>query len=359
MDVDLQGVTVRFLDAHPREVRLVERQLPGVMPSPAAAPPDLVVSFVDTLAMHGQVRRIGDDLVDDKGVILVRPGHGRVARVRVPLGGGHDDGVVVCERHVRVVPLLFPLVLEAALGKGLLPLHAVAFTHRGVGVAATGWPGSGKTAVLLAMLAAGAQPVAAEWVLVSQDGHQLLGMPQALRLKPSHVDRWPELSSLSRAAGGPRRRALSALRPVAARIAPSTKPFVERALQVDVPLHRLKLGASAASAATGRLSAAPFDVLVLLEDAEVGEPTVERVEATFAAERIAAGLDHDFAELHAARRLFHYASARSGNDSVGATDAAHRQLLARHLPFRPIFLLRHRQPTAFETLRAAVERAIA
>lgn len=355
MDIDLHGVTLRFLDVHPADVRLVQRQLPGVAPHVGVVDPDVVVAFVDALDMHGEVHRIGDDLVDDKGVVLVRPGHGRTARARVPLGGG--DGVVVCERHVREVPLLLTLVRMAALAKGLLALHAVAFTHRGIGVAATGWSGSGKTALLLAMLAGRAQPVAAEWVLVSQDGSRLLGLPQAVRLKPSHVDRCAELARLTRAVGGTRGRLLASLRPMVARVAPPVKARFDRALQVDVPLHRFETGARGAEV-TGRLPTASFDVLVLLEDAEVGEPTVERVGAGFATERIAVGLEHDLAEFHAARRVLHYSSARSGEHSLGATDAANRRLLARHLASRPVFLLRHRQPTSFATLRAAVEQAI-
>jgi len=356
MDIDLHGVTLRFLDAHPGDIRLVQRQLPGVAPHAGVVDPDVVVAFVDTVEMHGEVRRIGDDLVDDKGVVLVRPGHGRTARARLTLGVG-GEGVVVCERHVREVPLLVTLVRLAALGKGLLALHAVAFTHRGIGVAATGWSGSGKTAVLLAMNAVGAQPVAAEWVLVSQDGSRLLGVPQAVRLKPSHVDRCADLARLTRAVGGTRGRLLAALRPMMARVAPPVKARFDRALHVDVPLHRFETGARGAEV-TGRLPTAPFDVLVLLEDAEVGEPTVERVEAGFATERIAVGLEHDLAEFYAARRVLHYASARSCEDSVGVADDAHRRLLARHLASRPVFLLRHRQPTSFAALQAAVEQAI-
>ncbi|MHB1931197.1 MAG: hypothetical protein ACYCUG_17540 [Acidimicrobiales bacterium] len=254
------------------------------------------------------------------------------------------------------MPLLVPLVRMSALGKGLLPLHAVAFTHRGVGIAATGWSGSGKTALLLAMTAVGAHPVAAEWLLVSQDGRQLLGVPQPVRLKASHVDRCADLVRLSPGVGGARARLLRAVRLMAARVAPSTTPLVERALQVDVPLHLLEKGLKGP---TSRLPTTSFDLLFLLEDAEVGETSVERVDTRFATERIAVALEHDLEELDAARRVFHYASARSGDHGKGVADAAHRQLLALHLASRPVFLLRHRQPTPFAALRAAVERAIA
>lgn len=357
VDVDLHGVNLRLLDARLQDVHLVQRQFPGMEFRPSAASPDVVVRFVDALVMHGQVSRIGGDLVDDEGVVLVRRGKGRAARARVPVG--QRDAVVVCERHIREVPLLVHLIRMAAVDKGLLALHAVAFTHRGIGVAATGWSGSGKTALLLAMMAGGAHPVAAEWVLVSQDGSRLLGVPQAVRLKPSHVDRWAELAGPAIAAGGARRRLLSALRPVASRVAPRTKAFVERALRVDVPLQGLHRGKIPAGKPEDGPPTAPFDVLVMLEDAEVSEVNVERIGSDFAAERIAIGLEHDLAELQAASAVLRYASGRPLGAPFGPTDTATRRLLARHLESRPVFLLRHRQPTPFETLRLAVERAIA
>jgi hypothetical protein len=356
VDLDLHRLTLRLVDARPDDVRLVRRQYPAPAVDGGASTADVVVRFVDALAMSGDIRRIGEDLVDDEGVVLVRAGHGSAARIRVQLGEG--GSALVCERHVREVPLLATLLRLAAVRKGLLPLHAVAFRYQGVGVAATGWSGSGKTATLLAMLAVGAQPVSAEWVLVTEDGCELLGVPQTVRLKPSHVERWAALASLTGVAGGARRRLLSALRPVATRVAPSAARLFEQALHVDVPLHRLAHRAVGASGQGCALPTAPFDVLVLLEDAEVAAPTVEPVSAAFAVERILVGLEHDLTELEAARRALRYSWPGSGDDFVGAADAAHRQLLTRHLASRPIFLLRHRQPTPFDVLRAAVEQTI-
>lgn len=356
--MDLHGVTLRLLDARPADVRLVQRQFSAPAIHLSSSAPDVVVRFVDALEMSGDIRRVGEDLVDDEGVVLVRPGHGRVARIRLQLEG---DGALVCERHVREVPLLGTLTRLAAVRKGLLPLHAVAFCHRGVGVAATGWSGSGKTAALLAMLAVGAQPVAAEWVLVSEDGRQLLGVPQPVRLKPSHLQRSARLARLAVEAGGARRRVLSAVRPLATRVAPSAGRRLERELHVDVALHRVARtagGAGGQGSALPALPTAPFDVLVLLEDAEVAAPTVEPVSAARAVERIALGLEHDLREFRDAHRALRYSWSRSGDDCLGAADATHRQLLTRHLASRPIFLVRHRQPTPFDVLRSAVEQTI-
>ena len=359
VDVSLHEVVVRLVDALADDVRLVQRQFPGVTAEVRAGDADVVVRFVDSMPTCGVVRRAGSDAVDDAGLIVTRPGSGRSARARMPLTG-QGDWAVICERHVLEVPHLVALIRLAALRKGLLPLHAVAFRHRGKGIAITGWSGSGKTAALLAMLAAGAVPIAAEWVLVSADGSELLGIPQPVRVKPSHIDRWPALGGMTSGGrtSGARHRLLSAVRPVIRRVAPSANAAVERALQVDVPVHQLVGDAAPVPVAS---LVAPLDLVVVLEDAEVPRPTVEQLPAEAAVERIAVGLEHDLDELNAARRALRYGWAHPVPDVLGleAADAAHRGLLARHVESHPVFLLRHRQPTPFDVLRAAVEEAMA
>ncbi|HUF84536.1 MAG TPA: hypothetical protein VMQ81_08100 [Acidimicrobiia bacterium] len=352
--LDVHGLTIRLEDAGSAEIALVQRQLPGVQPAPVAGSPEVVVRFVRSVAPQGTVHRFGSDLVDDDGIVLVRRGRGRPARARLRLD--RDPVEVVCERHGREVPGLVTAIRMAALHRGFLPLHAVAFRHRGVGFVATGWSGSGKTAVLLAMLAAGAVPVAAEWVLVDPDGRELLGIPQPVRIKPSHTRRWPDLTASTRATMTASRRVLAAVRPALRRIA-TLNAALEGALHVDVSFTRL------ASEVGTRPDApsAPFDVVLLLDDADVPTTRVERVGAEHAIERIAVGLEHDLDDWRDARRMLRYAWARPVPDPLGidAADRVHRELLARHLATRPAFAVYHRQPTPFHALREAAEQAIA
>lgn len=91
----------------------------------------------------------------DKGVVLVRPGPGE-RPAPVYRWARAANGVVVCERHVREVALLYTSVRMATFGKGLLPLHNVALTHRGIA--------RGRLlAALRPMVALVAPPVKASW----------------------------------------------------------------------------------------------------------------------------------------------------------------------------------------------------
>ena len=355
MDLDVHGVTLRFVDAGPAEEALVGRQLPDAVRAPGGGPADVTVRFVDRLSVATTATAVGADLVDDEGLIVTRPGAGRAgqaqARARVVLERDDADAIV-CERHVREVPFLVSLLRIAALRKGLLPLHTVVLRHQGIGLAATGWSGSGKTAVLLAMVAGGASPVAAEWALVAPDGAELLGVPQPVRVKPSHVARWPALAPVVAGARTRRQRLLGAAAPVTRLLPGPLAAAAEGASHVDVPLSLLP------GVATGGVDrSAPFDVLLLLEGAQVATPEVVPVDPGTAVERVAAGLEHDLDELRRARRTLRYARGAEVADPLSVDRAAHRQreLVERHLGSRPAMALRCRQPAPFDALRRAVE----
>lgn len=354
MELDVHGVRLRFDDAMAADRDLVRRQLPGAdAAQPSPAPPDVVVRFVNTLALRGDPRRVGTEIVDDEGLVVTRRSKRGSARARVVVDG-EAAASIVCERHALEVPFLVPLLCMAALRKGLLPLHAAAFRYQGRGVAATGWSGAGKTAVLLAMTAAGAAPVATEWALLSADGSELLGVPQPVRVKPSHVARWSALGRPVTAARSPRQRLLAALLRATDHLPGRVASTVEGAVYVDVPVARLPGVAPATTSA-------PFDVLLLLEDADVERPSVVAIEADAAVERLAAGLEHDLGELRRARRVLRYARGRPVADPLGIDAAAglQRELLTCHLTSRAVPLLRYRQAVAFDVLRSTVERTLA
>ena len=183
MDYDLQGwVGVRLLNATPAEVAVVDRQL-GPIRGTLDRPPDLTLRFVERLDTPG-LRYLGQEeaAFTDEAFLLLRTKYGTRARVQIPFEQVGGPCEIVCERGVRSIPLLIPLLNLTALGKGLLPLHAAAFRYRGQGVLVTGWSKGGKTEALLAFIARGAEYIGDEWVYVSSDGDRMFGIPEPIRL---------------------------------------------------------------------------------------------------------------------------------------------------------------------------------
>ena len=166
VDLDLHGIVgIRLLDAQERDVRTVVRQI-GPLVRPLDGEPDIVVRFVDELPDAGRMTYAGwpDCAATDEDFYLLRGREGVAARTLLPVDDVGSRCEIVCERRAGHVPHLLAVINMTALRRGVLPLHASAFTYRGVGVLATGWGKGGKTEVLLALAARGARYVGDEWV---------------------------------------------------------------------------------------------------------------------------------------------------------------------------------------------------
>jgi hypothetical protein len=177
IDYDLHGLAgVRLVDASPADAAAVDRQLGGLR-GELRRDPDVVIRFVDRLAVSGPVRLLGlgEAAFSDDAFLLLRSRHKARARVRVDVARAGRGGEIVSERGIPAIPLLVPIVNLAVLANGGLPLHASAFLHGETGVVATGWSKGGKTEALLAFMTHGARFVGDEWIYVDPGGARVSG----------------------------------------------------------------------------------------------------------------------------------------------------------------------------------------
>src|SRR3954470_297917 len=194
VDFDLHGIVgIRVLDARPTNVETLTRQV-GPLRAPLTRDPDITIRFVDELPESRPMTYANwpESAATEDAFYLLRGKDGVTARTRLPIDAIGDGCHVVCERRAGHVPHLLALVNLTALTRGVLPLHASAFTYRGVGVLATGWGKGGKTETLLAFAARGARYVGDEWVYLTPDG-DMLGVPEPIRLWHWHVAQLPAL----------------------------------------------------------------------------------------------------------------------------------------------------------------------
>ena len=94
------------------------------------------------------------------------------------------------------VPHLLAIINLTALTKGVLPLHATAFSTASaagsMGVLVAGWSKGGKTETLLACMSEGARYVGDEWVFLTPDG-RMHGLPEPIRLWSWQLEQMPAL----------------------------------------------------------------------------------------------------------------------------------------------------------------------
>jgi hypothetical protein len=193
IEFDIHGlVGIRLVDPSQCDLTAVTKQL-GTRPGPLEREPDITLRFVDRLPTS-RVRYLGFNQFGftDEGFFLFQQGE-RGVRIRIPFDRIGEQCEILCESGIRSVPLLMPILSITALRKGLVPLHASAFVHNGVGLLMAGWANCGKTTALLGFASKGAEYVGEELLFLSSDGQRMHGLLAELELSGWHLKTLPHV----------------------------------------------------------------------------------------------------------------------------------------------------------------------
>jgi hypothetical protein len=354
LDYDLHGIIgIRALGASQGDAAALEHRL-GPPSAPLERDPDVLVRFVRGLRLDDPLTYLGGDVAatTDRLVLLRGRGERRPAVV-VDLRRLGSQTVIVCDRDHGSLDVLLPLVNLTALAKGVLPLHAAAFSWRGAGVVAAGWPSGGKTSVLLGFLADGASFISDDWVYVASDG-TLFGLRQPLRLSTRHARDVPLLAVPDH------RRRLRSLRAVAsieatvpkradgaagATIARSLRA-VGRTLAFDVDPLQLAGGDRALRGKADRL------FLVCRHDAS--DIRIEAADPAETVRRLCALLEHERLPFTAAALKFEYAFPQVEAPLLRDPGSLEQRLLEPLVAGTPSFTVRHPPATPARVLFEAM-----
>jgi hypothetical protein len=363
VDFDLHGIVgIRVLDALPGDVAMITRQI-GPLVTPLAREPDITIRFVDDLPATGPLTYAGwtDCAAAGEDFYVLRGRDGVAARTLLPMDSVGERCDIVCERRAGAVPHLLAIINMTALARGVLPLHASAFTYRGRGVLATGWAKGGKTETLLAFAARGAKYVGDEWVYLTPDGG-MHGVPEPIRLWHWHVEQLPELRAGLPRTTRARLRTLPSAAAAAARwgttlpglpasVLRRAAPVVRRQAYVQVPPARL-FGADAI-ALHGKL-----DQVLLVTSHDRDEVVVEPVAGATVAAHMRASLDEERSAFSQVYRQFQFLFPERHAPVVEEARAIERRLLDQLLTDRPAHVLSHPYPVRLDSLVEPVESVL-
>lgn len=364
-DFDLHGlVGVRVLDATPDDIATVRRQL-GPIEATLQREPDITVRFVDTLGPEPlTLVGVGDSGFSEDRFFLLRGRGGADGRASLPFDRIARGIEITCERRLPAVPHLLAVINLTALAKGVLPLHATAFTSGSTGVLVAGWSKGGKTETLLGCMNDGADYVGDEWVYLTDDG-RMLGLPEPIRLWAWQLDQLPDLLR-NRPARDRRRlatwRGLAALVGSAAQhrlpgssLVRRAQPILGRQAYLQIPPAEL-FGADHVSL-QGRL-----DAVVLVMSHEDPRIRVQPVAAGEIAQRMRASLEEERAPLMTHYRHFRYAFPDRTNPVVDNAAELESELLTGLFDDRPCAKIVHPHPCDVlllgRTVMAAVNTAV-
>jgi hypothetical protein len=190
MDLNLHNlVGLRVIEAKPDDVKNIARDF-ELFESPLEGEPDIVIRFVPHLTSSTPIRYVQMDktgFADDMFFMV----SGDAKKIVLPFEQLGTPCEIVCETGTRHIPQLSAVVNLAALAKGVIPLHASAFSYQGVGTLVAGFPLGGKTSALLAFWAKGAQPISDDWTFVTQN--QIYGIPAPITVRDWQLGQLPML----------------------------------------------------------------------------------------------------------------------------------------------------------------------
>jgi hypothetical protein len=338
---------------------MVTREL-GPMHRPLAREPDITIRFVDRIVTDADVRHIGlnDVAFTDDSFFVLQRGPKGAAKLQIPFSEIGKKCEIVCESGAYSLSLLVPILNLTMVGKGVLPLHASGFTYNGVGVLVAGWARSGKSAVLLAFMAAGADYISDDWVYIGTDGRKMYGTSAPMTVRRAHLDDLPQYRAAVRRRDRLRLHALrvfqhgerltrrsarksrATLADALARVA-EHKPFVE--------VSPLELFGPSSCPLAGNL-----ERIVLSIGHELPCFTLEHVDSDEIARRLAFSLRHERLNLFSYYLKSRFVFPEATNPLIEGIDEVEAKALGQVLKDKEAYLLRHPVPAPIPELFRAV-----
>lgn len=362
LDYDFHGrIGLRLIDAAAADRSAVIRQLGTLQQRQLRREPDLRVRFVSRLpAPDLQFLDSQRTAFNREDFFLFSQDGRRKACIPFDRLGGRCE--IVVESGMRSVPLLMDAIKLIALSKGLLPLHASAFEYRGTGVLVLGWPHSGKTAALLAMLENGAALVADDVVLldpctrtmygiaapVEVSDWQIRQIPRLLRqVRGSRRMAWRVLAGVSRLQRTASASGVGAL--LSSHATRKTVTALQRRLRSSLPAEVVSpnVGQCVAEAAT----------VFFATSHESDDIRVRRADSAEMIGRAFHLAQHDRLSIRAHYHAWRAAFPSRRNLLLESIEQTERELIQRALSDLECWFVRHPRPVRFDELHRALEPA--
>lgn len=358
-EFDIHGVLgIRLLDPSPADVAAVSKQL-GMLKKPLLREPDVTFRFMGRLPYPPKQASEREQEKSAEEAFFVFGEKTQRVLARIPFDRLGSPCEIVCQRGLRSVPLLMPILSLTALAKGLVSVHASAFVYRGTGILVVGQAESGKTTMLLGFASKGAEYIGDEWVLVDGNGQAMYGLRRDIELSPSHFETVPEVRRMikrSRLWPFEGLRCVGGIQQIIGRVV--GRSFTTHALKAISGLQRRILPKVEPQAVfggrVGSLIAKPGKVFLLISH---GPPTVEvkPISALEMARRIAASIQHEQAGFMERYLAFKSAFPERWNSGADESTASQYVLLARALTATDTYTVRHPHKIAFSALYAALQ----
>lgn len=352
VDFDIHGFAgIRLVDASETDATAVRRQL-GALERTLTREPDIVVRFVRRLRPTSTIRYLGmqDTESTNDGLLVVGGHRRREGSAMIPFAQIGATCEIICETGSPSVPLLTPIVNITALSKGVIPVHASAFSYRGTGVLVSGWARGGKTTTLLAFMADGAQYIGDDWVYLTGDGRRAYGFAEPIALAHRHLEDLPDFRAALGRRGRARLRSASLVRLAGGLSSQRFERFTRRAearLSTHVDPRRL-FGEQACT-----LEGDPRKVFLVVSH-EANTVAVEPIEVDKLARILAFSSRHERLRFLSDYLKFRFAFPDGTNQLIDRIDDLELEALQRGLKDKDAYVVYHPFPAPVRVIHDAM-----
>lgn len=363
VDFDIHGLlAIRLVHASRGDVEKVSGHL-GLPPAQNSAEPGIVIHFVDTLPIEAPLCHLGREDVGftDHQFVMLRGRNLARARVQLAFDTFGERIEITCESGLPAIPLLRPLINMAMLARGIVPVHAAAFEHRGKGVLVTGWSHGSKTGTLLAFMADGAKFVGDEWIYLDADRDRMVGLPDHLEARPWYLRDLP----LYRRRAGLKDRLRVAIaertaRWLAPKVAKSERRnsltakitrFAHHALIAQQSIHFTPAALFGRAAST---LASSVDVVIVAISTQSSDVSVKSTPVERVAAQMAASFVFEQASLLSCYQKYLFAFPGRRNALLDRVEEIHCEHARRALAGKCAYTMLHPYPVSIHALRNAV-----
>ena len=155
--------------------------------------PEITIRFVDFIDISDLIFIGLDNAGFNKdGYYILSSGRSSL-KVKIPFEKIGQPLEITCQNGLLGVPLLNYIINLSFLSKNFIPLHASAFRYNGKNAVVMGWSKGGKTESLLAFANNNAEYIGDEVVILSENGAEIFGIPEAVTIWEWQYKQVPKL----------------------------------------------------------------------------------------------------------------------------------------------------------------------
>lgn len=175
MDFDIHGIVgIRLVNPQKSDIKFLSEKL-GKFNKPLNREPDIIFNFTKKIDIPSFTYLGLTAIFTEDSFFAVSRKENLLMKIPFETFGEKSEYLI--ESGCYDIPWLFDIINFTFLKKNYIPIHATAFKVNDTGIMIIGWSKGGKTESLLAFANHGAHYIGDEWIILSNDGNTIFGIP--------------------------------------------------------------------------------------------------------------------------------------------------------------------------------------